>query len=65
MIGIFAGSAFRSGPEKIDPKNDAIAIGTMKLMMTARRSLKNSCRSLRTMARNGVSINLAGSFRSA
>ena len=42
------------GPEKIEPKNDAIAIGAAKLMMTARRSLKNSCRSLRTMAMSGV-----------
>ena len=44
------------GPEKIDPKNDAIAIGTAKLMITARRSLKKSCRSLRIMARSGTRI---------
>jgi hypothetical protein len=42
MTAIFAGSPFRDGPEKIDPKKDAIAIGTTKLTMTERRSLKNS-----------------------
>ena len=52
------------GPEKIDPKNDAIAIGTAKLMITARRSLKKSSRSLRIIARKGV-ISRAGSFPSA
>src|SRR3989442_7719976 len=54
MIEIFAGSVLRLGPEKIDPKNDAIAIGTAKLMITARRSLKKICRSLRTIAQRGM-----------
>ena len=53
-------------PQKIDPKNEAIAIGAMKLMITARRSLKKSCRSLRTMAEMRCSdISPASSSRSA
>ena len=63
---IRAGSRLSPGPEKIDPKNDAIAIGTTKLTMTDRRSPKKSCRSLRTIARKGMrAISRAGSFRSA
>ena len=63
---IFAGSLLRLGPLKIDPKNDAIAIGTTKLTITERLSLKNNCRSLRTIAESGMSdISLAGSFPSA
>ena len=51
-------------PEKIDPKNDAIAIGTTKLTITERRSLKNRRRSFRTSASRGISVvNRAGSFR--
>ena len=51
---------------KIAPKNDAMAIGTTKLTITERRSLKNSCRSLRTIARSGMTaISRASSFRSA
>ena len=62
--GIFAASALSLGPEKSDPKNDAIAIGTAKLMITARRSAKNSRRSLRTMAIIGMNdISPAGSFQ--
>src|SRR6185503_2509315 len=41
------------------PKNEAMAIGAAKLMMSARRSPKNNCRSLRTMAvraRRGMSV---------
>ena len=37
-------------PPKIEPKNEAMAIGTAKLRITARRSPKNSSRSLRTSA---------------
>ena len=63
---IFAGSLLLLGPEKIDPKNAAIAIGTTKLTITDRRSLKKSCRSLRTIATSGMTaINRASSFRSA
>ena len=38
-------------PEKMKPKNEAMAMGAAKLMITARRSVKNSSRSLRTIAR--------------
>ena len=65
-IEILAGSLLLLGPEKIEPKNEAIAIGTTKLTITERRSLKNSCRSLRTIARSGMTaISRASSFRSA
>ena len=49
-------------PPKIDPKNEAMAIGTANVRMTARRSLKNSCRSLRTSATNAA-ISPSNSFR--
>ena len=42
-------------PEKMKPKNEAMAMGAAKLMITARRSVKNSSRSLRTMARHAWS----------
>ena len=41
--------------EKMKPKNDAMAMGAAKLMITARRSVKKSSRSLRTMARHAWS----------
>ena len=41
-------------PEKMKPKNDAMATGATKLMITARRSEKNISRSLRTMAAAAV-----------
>ena len=41
-------------PEKIDPKNDAIAIGTTKLRMTERRSPKKISRSFRAIASTGL-----------
>ena len=51
------------GPEKSEPKNEAMAIGTTKLTITERRSLKKRRRSLRTMAKKGVrAISPAGSF---
>jgi hypothetical protein len=42
-------------PEKMNPKNEAMAMGAAKLMINARRSVKNSSRSLRTMARHAWS----------
>ena len=63
---IRAGSRFWPPPEKTAPKNEAMAIGTTKLTITDRRSLKKSCRSLRTIARSGMTaISRASSFRSA
>jgi len=63
-MGIFADSDV-FWPVKIDPKKDAMAIGATKPMITARRSLKNSSRSLRTSARNATHcINRGGSVRS-
>jgi hypothetical protein len=60
---IFAGSLSLLGPLKIDPKNEAIAIGTTKLTITERLSLKKSCRSFRTSARSGMTaISRADSF---
>ena len=57
-----AGSRWPELP-KSDPKNDPIAIGTTKLTITDRRSVKKSCRSLRTIARNGMTaISRASSF---
>jgi len=65
-IAMRAGSLLLPGPAKIDPKNDAMAIGTTKLTITERRSLKKSCKSLRTIARSGMrAISRASSFRSA
>ncbi len=65
-IAIRAGSRSCPPPENTAPKNDAIAIGTTKLTITDRRSLKNNCRSLRTIARSGMTaISRASSFRSA
>jgi hypothetical protein len=64
LTEIRARSPLRDGPEKIEPKNDAMAIGTAKLMITARRSLKKSWRSLRIIATRGVkAISRASSFR--
>ena len=60
------GSSFRPEPPVIDPMNVPIAMGTANATMTARRSLKNNSRSLRTRARRAiVGISRAGSFRSA
>ena len=58
------GGSLRSDTENSEPKNEAMAIGTTKLTITERRSLKKSSRSLRTMARSGVMfISRASSFR--
>ena len=52
--------------EKMDPKNDAIAIGTTKLRMTERRSPKKISRSLRTIPTSGLKlISRVDSFLSA
>ena len=60
------GTLLLLGPENSEPKNAAMAIGTTKLTITERLSLKNSCRSLRTIARSGMTaISRASSFRSA
>ena len=61
--GTRAVSALRL-PEKMKPKNEPMAMGAAKLMITARLSVKNRSRSLRTMARHAWSaINPSGCVR--
>jgi hypothetical protein len=63
-IGILTTSSSERCPLKRNPKNDPMAMGIAKAMMTARRSLRKICRSLRIMARIGVrDISRAGSCR--